>query len=183
MSAKVRKLANFDPSCAKQPDMIGNIVNNNKSSYEMMFGEITGEGKNNKAKKNNLDLIRLGVFMKDALDILVKKIGKDRIVFSWQSIVTSWTGYIMALVAPGLYIMIDVGHTELPKSFQTCGQFINGIDNSFTFAEKYKCEVKRTRDDINRMKEQKKDDSSIGAIKWCRATLGTPQFKKLVKRT
>ncbi|RGB35638.1 hypothetical protein C1646_111857 [Rhizophagus diaphanus] len=180
MSVKVRKLANFDPSRAKQPDMIGNIVNNNKSNYEMMFGEITGEGKNNKAKKNNLDLIRLGVFMKDALDILVKKIGTDRIVFSMQSIVTSWTGYIMV---PGLYIMIDVGHTELPKSFQTCGQFINGIDNLFTFAEKYKYEVKRTRDDINRMKEQKKDDSSIGAIKWCRATLGTPQFKKLVKRT
>lgn len=86
MSAKVRKLANFDPSRAKQPDMIGNIVNNNKSSYEMMFGEITGEGKNNKTKKNNLDLIRLGVFMKDALDILVKKTKKDRIVFSWQCI-------------------------------------------------------------------------------------------------
>ena len=86
MSAKVRKLANFDPSRAKQPDMIGNIVNNNKSSYEMMFGEITGEGKNNKANKNNLDLIRLGVFMKDALDILVKKIGRDHVVFSWQSI-------------------------------------------------------------------------------------------------
>ena len=49
-------------------------------------------------------------------------------------VVTSWTGYIMVLVAPGLYIMIDVGHTELPKSFQTCGQFINGIDNLFTFA-------------------------------------------------
>lgn len=89
MNAKVRKLANFDPSRTKQPDMIGNIVNNNKSNYEMMFGEITGEGKNNKTKKNNLDLIRLGVFMKDALDILVKKIGKDRMVFSWQCIVTS----------------------------------------------------------------------------------------------
>ncbi|CAG8583882.1 3728_t:CDS:10 [Funneliformis caledonium] len=168
MSAKVCKLANFDSSRAKQLDMISNIVNNNKSSYEMMFRKITGEGKNNKAKKNNLDLIKLGVFMKDALDILVKKIGKDRIVFSWQSIVTSWTGYIMVLVTPGLYIMIN---------------FINGIDNLFTFAKKYKCEVKRTRDDINRMKEQKKDDSSIGAIKWCQATLGTSRFKKLVKRT
>ncbi|CAG8672561.1 1180_t:CDS:2, partial [Acaulospora morrowiae] len=42
MSAKVQKLANFDPSRAKQPDMIGSIVNNNKSSYKMMFGEITG---------------------------------------------------------------------------------------------------------------------------------------------
>ncbi|CAG8733263.1 10565_t:CDS:2, partial [Funneliformis caledonium] len=118
MSAKVTKLANFDPSRAKQPDMISNVVNNNKSYYEMIFGEIIGEGKNNKTKKNDLDLIRLGVFMKDTLDILVKKLRKDRIVFSWQSIV---------LVAPRLYFMIDIDYTELPKSFQTCGQFINEV--------------------------------------------------------
>ncbi|CAG8765272.1 1766_t:CDS:2, partial [Acaulospora morrowiae] len=61
MSAKVRKLANLDPSRAKQPDMIGNVVNNSKSTYEIMFGEITGEGKNNNDKKNHLDLVRLGI--------------------------------------------------------------------------------------------------------------------------
>ncbi|CAG8642874.1 10343_t:CDS:2, partial [Dentiscutata erythropus] len=96
MSAKVRKLANLDSSRAKQPDMIGNVVNNNKSKYEMMFGEITGEGKNNNIKKNNMDLIRLGIFMKDALDILIKKTGKNHMTFAWQTIVvTVWTGYIM----------------------------------------------------------------------------------------
>ncbi|CAG8486524.1 5147_t:CDS:2 [Scutellospora calospora] len=79
MSAKVRKFANLDSSRAKQPDMIGNVVNNNKSKYEMMFGEIIGEGKNNSIKKNNLDLIKLGIFMKDALDILIKKTGKNHI--------------------------------------------------------------------------------------------------------
>ncbi|CAG8672580.1 1181_t:CDS:2, partial [Acaulospora morrowiae] len=67
------------------------------------------------------------------------------------------------------------------KSFQTCGRFINGIDDLFTFAEKYKYEVKRNRDDINRRKKQT-NDGSIEA-EWCRATLGTPQFRKLVKRT
>jgi hypothetical protein len=156
MSAKVRKLANLDPSRAKQPDMIGNVVNNNKSKYEMMFGEITGEGKNNNVRKNNLDLIRLGIFLKDALDLLIKKTGKEHMTFAWQTIgkcsshnhynvylcthvymdgmvVTTWTGYIMVLTASGLYIMFDIGETELPKSFQTCGQFINGIDNLFTF--------------------------------------------------
>ncbi|CAG8827269.1 22052_t:CDS:2, partial [Racocetra persica] len=37
MSSKVRKLANSDPSRAKQLDMICNVVNNNKSKYEVMF--------------------------------------------------------------------------------------------------------------------------------------------------
>ena len=86
MSSKIRKLADLDPSRAKQPDMIGNVVNNNKSKYEIMFGEITGEGKNNNTKKNNLDLIRLGIFMKDALDLLVKKTGKEHMTFAWQTV-------------------------------------------------------------------------------------------------
>src|ERR1051325_252609 len=86
MSAKVRKLANLDPSRAKQPDMIGNVINNNKCKYEVMFGEITGEGKNNNAKKNSLDLLRLGIFMKDSLDCLIKNTGENHIVFAWQTI-------------------------------------------------------------------------------------------------
>ncbi|CAG8752176.1 287_t:CDS:2, partial [Racocetra persica] len=180
MSAKVRKLANLDSSRAKQPDMIGNVVNNNKSKYEMMFGEITGEGKNNNIKKNNMDLIRLGIFMKDALDILIKKTGKNHMTFAWQTIVTVWTGYIMVLTASGLYIMFDIGETELPKSFQTCEQFINGIDNLFTFAEKYEYEVQRFRDDIRKKKED--THSSAEVTNWCRTTLGTPQFKELVKK-
>ncbi|CAG8716387.1 10766_t:CDS:2, partial [Funneliformis mosseae] len=74
------------PSRAKQPDMIGNIINNNKCKYEVMFGEITGEGKNNNAKKNSLDLLRLGIFMKDSLNCLIKNTGENRIVFAWQII-------------------------------------------------------------------------------------------------
>lgn len=50
-----------------------------------MFGEII-EGKNNNEKKNKLDLIRLGIFMKDALDLLIKKSEKDIITFVWQTI-------------------------------------------------------------------------------------------------
>ncbi|CAG8646452.1 8360_t:CDS:2, partial [Paraglomus brasilianum] len=180
MSSKIRKLADLDPSRAKQPDMIGNVVNNNKSKYEIMFGEITGEGKNNNEKKNNLDLIRLGIFMKDALDLLIKKTGEDHMIFAWQTIVTIWTGYIMVLTTPGLYIMFDTGETELPKSFQTCGQFINGIDNLFTFTDKYENEVQRLRDYINKKKEN--GNVPVEIINRLRATLRTPQFKEIVKR-
>lgn len=39
----------------------------------------------------------------------------------------------MILVAPGLYVMVEVGQAELPRSFQTCGQFIDSIDTLMTF--------------------------------------------------
>jgi len=51
-----------------------------------MFGEIMKEGKNNNIKKNNLDLIRLGIFIKDALDILIKKTENNCTTFVWQTI-------------------------------------------------------------------------------------------------
>lgn len=50
-----------------------------------MFGEVTGEGKNNTEKKNLIDLIRLGLFMKDAFDNILPKTGVNRI-FAWQVI-------------------------------------------------------------------------------------------------
>lgn len=50
-----------------------------------MFGEVTGEGKNNTEKKNLIDLIRLGIFMKDSLDNILLKTGVNR-VFAWQVI-------------------------------------------------------------------------------------------------
>ncbi|CAG8525117.1 10442_t:CDS:2, partial [Acaulospora colombiana] len=139
VSSKIRKLADLDPSRAKQPGMIGNIVNNNKSKYELCL---------------------------DALDLLIKKTGKDHMIFAWQTI--------------GLYIMFDTGETELPKSFQTCGQFINGIDNLFTFTEKYENEVQRLRDYINKKKEN--GNVPVEIINRLRATLRTPQFKEIVKR-
>jgi len=49
-------------------------------------------------------------------------------------VVTLWTGYVMVLTASGLYIMIEIGQIELPKSFRTCGQFIDNVDKLFTFA-------------------------------------------------
>ncbi|CAI2186061.1 1680_t:CDS:2, partial [Funneliformis geosporum] len=168
ISSKICKLADLDPSRAKQPDMIRNVVNNNKSKYEIMFGEITGEGKNNNEKKNNLDLIRLGIFMKDALDLLIKKTGEDHMIFAWQTIMTIWTGYIMVLTASGLYIMFDTGETELPNDICCESQ------------EKYENEVQRLRDYINKKKEN--GNVLVEIINRLRATLRTPQFKEIVKR-
>ncbi|CAG8586962.1 38502_t:CDS:2, partial [Gigaspora margarita] len=73
-SAKVRKLAVEDPFQTKQPDMIGKIVVNvGKFAYEVMFGEVTGEDKNNPEKKNLIELIRLGLYMKDSLDLILQE--------------------------------------------------------------------------------------------------------------
>ncbi|CAG8783256.1 12344_t:CDS:2, partial [Racocetra fulgida] len=78
------KLAVGDPSRAKQPDMIGKIaVNGIYKKHKIK--KVTGEGKNNTEKKNLIDLIRLGSFMKDSLDLSLQKTVVNR-VFAWQVI-------------------------------------------------------------------------------------------------
>ncbi|CAG8613921.1 7065_t:CDS:2, partial [Acaulospora morrowiae] len=83
------KLVNTDLSRAKQPDGIGNVTNNNKPAFEVMYGENTGEGKNNNIRKNTLDLIRIGIFIKEALDNVIKETGRCFVIFRWQTVVNS----------------------------------------------------------------------------------------------
>ncbi|CAG8658213.1 11643_t:CDS:10, partial [Acaulospora morrowiae] len=174
-SAKIRKLAIGDPSRAKQPDMIGKTVNNGKYVYETMFGEVTGEGKNNTEKKNIIDLVRLGIFMKDSLDNISRKTGVNRI-FGWQVIVTKWTGYMMTLISPGIYVMIDTGSVDLPRSFEVCNTFLTGLDTLFAFKIAYEKTIKDILSIMNKSEEFESDDNFKG---WRRSTLGTPLFKKI----
>ncbi|CAG8737181.1 3307_t:CDS:2, partial [Ambispora leptoticha] len=176
-SAKIRKLAIGDPSRAKQPDMIGKTVNNGKFVYETMFGEVTGEGKNNTEKKNLIDLVRLGIFMKDSLDNISRKTGVNRI-FSWQVIVTKWTGYMMTLISPGIYVMIDTGSVDLPRSFEVCNTFLTGLDTMFAFQIAYEKTIKDILSIMNKSEEFESDDNFKG---WRRSTLETPLFKRIVK--
>nr|CAG8659673.1 2438_t:CDS:2 [Entrophospora candida] len=74
--------------------------------------------------------------------------------------------------------MIEVGQAQIPRSFHTCGQFMDTIDNLYMFAKKYEYEMKNFYNDINQRRE------SIESIdhNWCKPTLGTPQFKRLIKK-
>uniref|UniRef100_U9TFZ0 Uncharacterized protein n=1 Tax=Rhizophagus irregularis (strain DAOM 181602 / DAOM 197198 / MUCL 43194) TaxID=747089 RepID=U9TFZ0_RHIID len=59
-----------------------------------------GEGKNNTKKKNIIDLIKLGIFMKDSIDLILQKTNVNSVLFRWQCIVLKWTVYFMVLIAP-----------------------------------------------------------------------------------
>ncbi|POG59722.1 hypothetical protein GLOIN_2v826280 [Rhizophagus irregularis DAOM 181602=DAOM 197198] len=157
--------------------MIGKIVNNGKFVYESMFGEVTGEGKNNTEKKNLIDLVRLGIFMKDSLDNISRKTGVNRI-FGWQVIVTKWTGYMMTLISPGIYVMVDTGSVDLPRSFEVCNTFLSGLDTLFAFQIAYEKTIMDILSIMNKSEEVESNDNFKG---WRRSTLGTPSFKKIVK--
>ncbi|CAG8732149.1 7494_t:CDS:2, partial [Dentiscutata heterogama] len=83
-------------------------------------------------------------------------------------------GYFMTLIALGVYLMVEVGSVELPRSFETCSTFLNGIDLLRTFQTAYEQASKKVLTVINENKEELEDPKNIGFRAWCRPTLGTP---------
>ncbi|CAI2180317.1 6436_t:CDS:10 [Funneliformis geosporum] len=138
-----------------------------------------GDGRRQKqhGKKNLIDLVRLGIFMKDSLDNISRKTGVNRI-FSCQVIVTKWTGYMMTLISPGIYVMIDTGSVDLPRSFEVCNTFLTGLNTLFAFQIAYEKTIKDILSIMNKSEEFESDNNFKG---WRRSTLGTPSFKKIVK--
>ncbi|CAG8435793.1 5369_t:CDS:2 [Scutellospora calospora] len=130
-------------------------------------------------KKNFTDLIPLGIFMKDSIDDIVQKTCVNSTVFAWQCIVTKWTGYFITLIAPGIYVIVEVGHVELPRSFETCSTFLNGLDLLNAYQMAYKRSSKEVLSVINENKEDLENlaDSLTAELRtWNRPTLGTPLF-------
>ncbi|CAG8535744.1 11165_t:CDS:2 [Funneliformis caledonium] len=60
--SKVRK---FDGLRAKQPDFVVSVNYQSQSANVIYVGEVTGPAEKNNVFKNHLDLIRIGIFMKD----------------------------------------------------------------------------------------------------------------------
>ncbi|PKY60331.1 hypothetical protein RhiirA4_483918 [Rhizophagus irregularis] len=48
-----------------------------------------GEGKNKTKKKNIIDLIKLGIFMKDSIGLILQKTNVNSVLFRWQCIDSS----------------------------------------------------------------------------------------------
>ncbi|RIA79302.1 hypothetical protein C1645_745997 [Glomus cerebriforme] len=105
--------------------LVANIIR--KFVYESMIGKVMEEDKNNMKKKNIIDLIRLEIFMKDSFDNISHKTSVNQIF------VTKWTGYMMTLISPKIYVMIDIGSVNLSRSFEVCNTFLTGLDMLFAF--------------------------------------------------
>nr|CAG8434782.1 10161_t:CDS:2 [Entrophospora candida] len=77
----------------------------------------------------------------------------------------------MILTASELYIMFDIGETELPSDIYRKSQ------------EKYEYEVQKLHDNINKKNENTNVPvETVEIINRLRVTLGTPQFKEIVER-
>ncbi|CAO3623870.1 unnamed protein product [Cunninghamella blakesleeana] len=95
----------------RRPDSLINSLNDLHVGKSLGFGEVKAKYQSSNNFAIAKDLIRLGVFSKNGIDV-----GKLNGVITFQAAGLQVTFYITMLVANGLYMMLEIGYLKLPGS-------------------------------------------------------------------
>ncbi|CAJ0627411.1 7427_t:CDS:2 [Entrophospora sp. SA101] len=99
-----------------RPDFMLTIDLNGYNKFEILFGLFKSPSKGN-SQLVNVDLVDLGVLMKDSLDdIYGKGVELEMVVFGIHSFGYNIRIYAMDLSYDGVYRMFLLGEFELPRS-------------------------------------------------------------------
>ncbi|CAB4402556.1 unnamed protein product [Rhizophagus irregularis] len=112
--SKVRK---FDGSRAKQPDFVVSVNYQSRASNVIYVGEVTGPSEQGNVYKNCLDLVRIGIFMKDCMDSAVSQ-GAEIKILGFQCIAYRIDFYMLDLRGDGLYTMNHIAQISVPATIK-----------------------------------------------------------------
>ncbi|KAF0427121.1 hypothetical protein F8M41_006108 [Gigaspora margarita] len=148
---------------AKQPDVIINEIN------QLSWGLSKGHGEAKvQEEENNLyllctDLIRVAVFNKDAIDFY-----NMNCILGFQVVGQHITFYLTTLLCDALYVMVEVGHINVPMSLEQVPAFLTSLDTLLIISDAFwaNCIVST----------EKKEPSR-------RSTLATPSFREMVSKS
>ncbi|GBC12508.2 C2H2-type zinc finger transcription factor [Rhizophagus irregularis DAOM 181602=DAOM 197198] len=118
--SKVRK---FDGSRAKQPDFVVSVNYQSRASNVIYVGEVTGPSEQGNVYKNCLDLVRIGIFMKDCMDSAVSQ-GAEIKILGFQCIAYRIDFYMLDL-RDEIYILLNLRAILL----ESCDTFIEKLKN------------------------------------------------------
>ncbi|CAI2174943.1 16383_t:CDS:2 [Funneliformis geosporum] len=142
--SKIRKL---DSSRTKQPDFIATNV--------IYVGEVSVPSEKNNVYKNCVDLMRIGVFMKDCIDSAISR-GAEIKILGFQCIAYKIDFYILDLRSEGLYTMSHIAQISIPEKIKDLFIFIDELHNPGLAPLELKSSFKRN-------------------------TLDTPEFNRIVR--
>ncbi|POG61091.1 hypothetical protein GLOIN_2v1486539 [Rhizophagus irregularis DAOM 181602=DAOM 197198] len=173
--SKVRK---FDGSRAKQPDFVVSVNYQSRASNVIYVGEVTGPSEQGNVYKNCLDLVRIGIFMKDCMDSAVSQ-GAEIKILGFQCIAYRIDFYMLDLRGDGLYTMNHIAQISVPATIKDIYILIDEIyillnlraillESCDTFIEKLKNPGLAPLELKSSFRKQ---------------TLDTPEFRRLVSKT
>ncbi|ORZ26911.1 hypothetical protein BCR41DRAFT_383972 [Lobosporangium transversale] len=139
----------------KRPDI--RLIYNKK---EVLFGEVTSPERASDRRKVSIDLVRLGRFMKGAINNGVPKV----IGIHVQGNIARY--YRMELKGPGLYVMMQYGTFHLPQQFNQLAQVILHFGT-----------IMQTQMILNDVKAKIEQPPSPMFIEWIRPQMDTPSLR------
>ncbi|CAG8515579.1 10438_t:CDS:2 [Paraglomus occultum] len=159
--SKARKLTGR----AKQPDAIISNVD------QLSWGSSRGHGEAKVQEEvDNLyslctDLIWIAVFNKDAIDFYNKDC-----MLGFQVIGSHITFYLSTLLYDSLYVMVEIGHLNVPMSLEQLPAFITSLDTLLVVSNAFwtNCAMSHP---VAEMEPNKRN------------TLATPNFKELIAKS
>jgi hypothetical protein len=173
--SKIRK---FDGSRTKQTDFVVSMNYQSRATNVIYVGEVTGPSEKNNVYKNCLDLVRIGIFMKDCNDSAILQ-GAEIKILGFQCIAYSVDFYVLDLNGEGLYTMNHIAQISIPET-------IKGL---FTFIDELHI-LLSIRDILVRSYDVLIDQLQNPGLtppelksSFKRKTLDTPEFKRLVSKT
>ncbi|KAF9103160.1 hypothetical protein BGX27_010718 [Mortierella sp. AM989] len=111
----------------KESDLVLELKNANKTVCDLGIGEVASHTQRNHAKMNSKDLVRVGLALKEALDLIQDEFGvEDAVLPGWQVIDQAMTIYLMCRCG-NMYIMFHVRSSTTPDNLTDLGTFGNDI--------------------------------------------------------
>lgn len=103
----------------REPDLVLELKDqSNKTLCELGIGEGTSHAHKNYRKKNAKDLARIGLGLKDALDLIQDKYGvDDATLVGYQVIGQTMSIYLMRCCG-NMYVMVHVHDLSIPDSMK-----------------------------------------------------------------
>ncbi|KAF9578299.1 hypothetical protein BGW38_005980 [Lunasporangiospora selenospora] len=168
----------------KEPDLALEIKDrDNLTICEVGVGEITSHAKKGYKKKSAKDLVRIGLALKDALDLIQDKSGiDDSTLVGWQVIGKNVVVYLM-FKCDNLYIMVHVRNVIVPDNLTElstiCTQYKIWSDLRVTFEQGLTPVLQAVESDTRQM------DGTIHYPQPASsriATTHTPEFRTLLTK-
>ncbi|KAF0525699.1 c2h2-type zinc finger transcription factor [Gigaspora margarita] len=170
---------------AKQPDAIINEIDQLSWSLSKGHGEAKIQEEMNNLYLLCTDLFRIVIFNKDAIDFYkmtcmleFQVVGEfPTVPFFFRSHITEQlfcipghhiTFYLTTLLCDALYVMVEVGHVDVPMSLEQVPAFLTSLDTLLIILNTYWSNCI--------MSTEKKEPSR-------RSTLATPSFKEMVSKS
>ncbi|RGB22392.1 hypothetical protein C1646_776154 [Rhizophagus diaphanus] len=173
--SKIRKL---DGSRTKQPDFVVSMNYQSRATNVIYVGEVSGPSEKNNVYKNCLDLVRIGIFMKDCIDSAISQ-GAGIKILGFQCIAYSVDFYVLDLNGEGLYTMNHIAQISIPETIKGLFAFIDELHILLNIRDIL---VKSYDVLIDKLQNPGLTPSELESS-FKRKTLDTPEFKRLVSKT